>query len=358
LAVAVVITLVLLHVVLTLNLRRFMRPRVSPVVGSVSVLIPARNEERNIDRCVRSLVGQENVREVVVLDDDSSDRTSEIVASIGAPGLKLIRGKPLPPEWRGKNWACHQLAEAAFGEWLLFTDADTIHEPQSVAAALCHAIDTQADLLSLFPRQLVGTWLERLIIPLLNFTFVSFFPAFMLERTSNPRFHAANGQFLFFRRTAYEQIGGHAAIRGSVVDDFALARRIREKHLRLVIGDGQDFVSCRMYETPREIIEGFTKNLFAAMGGSALRAVSIALFLLIVFVVPVVAAIVTRSVVWIAAALLGIAMRLRVTAQRRDDSIASALLHPVAMAVVVFVLLRSMMRTLLGMHVQWKGRKV
>jgi chlorobactene glucosyltransferase len=357
-AIAVAIALLLLLIVQTLNLRLFRKPLPGEVAGSVSVLIPARDEERNIERCVRSLAGQPNVLEVVVLDDDSSDRTAEIVAAIDLPEAKLLHGAALPPGWRGKNWACHQLAQAARGEWLLFTDADTMHEPDSVTSSLSHAIETRADLLSLFPRQITGTFLERLLIPVLNFVFVTFFPAFMLERSRDPRFHAANGQFLLFRRSAYDRIGGHESIRGSVIDDFALARRIREEDLRLVIADGQDLLRCRMYESARGIIDGFTKNLFAATGENAPRAIGIAVFLVILFIVPLPMAFVTADRRWIAALALGIALRLRVTMRRSDDSLASALLHPIAMLITVLVLIRSMTRSALGMKVRWKGREV
>jgi chlorobactene glucosyltransferase len=343
--------LVALAVVQHLNLREFRKvSNAGAATASVSILVPARDEERSIERCVRSLASQPAL-ELLVLNDGSTDRTGEILSRLSAEfaNLRTIEGAPLPPGWRGKNWACHQLAKEAHGEYLLFTDADTEHT-NSVAAAVAYARERSAGLVSLMPRQVMVTAAERFTMPLLNFIYLTFFPAFMLRLSKDPKFSAANGQFLLFRRDAYDRIGGHESVRDSIVDDLALARRIREEELTLAIADGDEVVSCRMYSSGREIIEGFSKNLYSAVGGKVPAALAVGIFILVTFVAPTAMAVATLQPAWIAAALLGIIMRIR-----SGDRTPWAVLHALSMALAVAVLWRSMVR---GGTVAWKGRTV
>ena len=345
--------LVTLAIVQSLNLREFHRLRAVPgMAADVSVLVPARDEERNIERCVRSLASTPAL-ELLVLNDGSSDRTGEILAALARefPQLRVIDGSPLPPGWRGKNWACHQLGTTARGNYLLFTDADTEHH-DSVTAAVTYARERGIDLLSLMPRQLMGSAAERFVMPLVNFIFLTFFPAFMLKLSRHPKFSAANGQFLLFRREAYARIGGHKSVRHSIVDDLALGRRIREEGLTLAIANGDEVVSCRMYQNAREIIDGFSKNLYSAVGGKPAGALAVGLFMLATFVVPAAMAAATLQLAWIAATLLGIVMRVR-----SGDRTPWALLHSLSMALAVAVLWRSMLVTG-SRRVEWKGRPV
>ncbi len=344
-----------LAIVQHLNLRVFTRPRpaaAGPAPLRVSILVPARDEEHNIERCIRSLATQSSL-ELIVLDDGSTDRTGAILAGLARefPHLRVIEGQPLPPGWRGKNWACHQLAGAARGDFLLFTDADTEHHG-SVAAAVAFAEETRADLLTLMPRQVQVTAVEKLLIPLMNFMFVTFFPAFMLRLSRNPRFSAANGQFLLFRRSAYDAIGGHERIRGSIVDDLALGRRIREERLTLVTADGHELLSCRMYRSAAEIVAGFSKNLYTAVGGKPLPALAIGAMLLALFVVPPVMAALTLHPLWLLGTLLGFLLRVR-----SGHRTMWALAHPMAILIAAGVLWRSMLLTS-GHRAVWKGRSI
>ncbi len=233
----------------------------------VSVLLPARNERDNIEACVASLLAQEySDFEVLVLDDQSEDGTAKILRErfAGHPRLTVLHGAAPPPGWVGKSWACHQLACHASGELLLFTDADTRHHPRALAHAVGALTENNLDFLSVFVKEEVGSWSERLIIPMIPWSILSFLPLALAYYTPWAAFSAANGQFLLFRRSAYEFIGGHEAVRHSAVEDLALARRVKQCGLRWRLLDGSDLVRCRMYQNYDQLYEGLTKNLFSA----------------------------------------------------------------------------------------------
>jgi chlorobactene glucosyltransferase len=356
--------LLTLLVIQSINIRLFDRPqrdRNDSELPFLSILVPARNEERSIRECITSLLAQryDGEIEVLVLDDESTDRTSELLQqlSLASARLRVLKGAPLPPGWNGKLWACHQLAQEAQGEWLLFTDADTEHHASSAESSVSTAMRRGIDLLSLMPRQRTGTALEHLVVPLLNFYVVTLFPQFMLERTGDERFHAANGQFLLFHRKAYDAIGGHAKVRSTVVDDLSLAREIRRARLRLAVLDGSRLVECRMYRSGREVVEGFTKNSYAALRSNRAVFAVTTLFLLTVFVVPPIALIVTRSFEAMIATLLGLWLRLRVSV-RMLERVEFALLHPVSILLSTALLMRSMWYARNQRTVEWKNRPV
>jgi chlorobactene glucosyltransferase len=257
-----------------LNLFLFRRPGPArPAEGApfVSILVPARNEEHRIRPCLESLLAQDYPSyEVCVLDDQSSDATAAVVREYQEqhPCLRLLSGEPLPEGWTGKARACAQLAREARGEHLLFTDADTMHDPAMLASAMEAARAWRADLLSLWPKQLTGSWSERLILPFVYVLLLMFMPHWMPGRHRS--LGVANGQFLLFRKSAYEAVDGHgnARVRGHLVEDVALGREIKMRGFRLVNLDGCRLVSCRMYRNFPEVWEGFTKNLRAGFEDS------------------------------------------------------------------------------------------
>ena len=236
----------------------------------VSLLVPARNEAANVGGCVRSLLAQTYPRlEVLVLDDRSEDDTRAILDRERSrdPRLVVMAGEEPPPGWTGKNWACHKLALAARGEVLLFADADTdFFDPDAVHAIVRTLQASRADLLSGLPRQVLGSLGETLVVPMFYWAFFSFTPLALGLVWRRPAFARAVGQVMAFRREAYEAIGGHAAIRASVVDDLDLARRIAGAGLACRVLDATALVRCRMYRGGREAFAGFGKNLFAAFG--------------------------------------------------------------------------------------------
>jgi chlorobactene glucosyltransferase len=251
--------------------------------GAVSVIIPARNEEMNIERVVRSVARQGSVREMIVVDDASTDRTPEILAGLcrEIPQLRTLRLDSLPAGWIGKTHAASAGAENTTGEWLLFTDADTEHLPGSLEAMLLRAWEEKAGLLSLSPGQQTLTWWEKSIIP---YVFVQLALTFPFEEVSDPASPraAANGQFLLVRRSVYNEVGGFEAVRGEILDDVALARRVKRCGGRLVFLPGAEWVRTRMYSSFGEMWQGWSKNLYLLYGSNlwpVLKALSAALVL-------------------------------------------------------------------------------
>ncbi len=236
----------------------------------VSVLIPARNEAETIAYTVKALLAQTYPAfEIILLDDQSMDGTGDIArnAANGDKRLTVIQGQPLLPGWLGKNWACQQLANAARGEILLFTDADVQWKPHALEALIRQMTRTKADLLTVWSTQTTVTWSERLIVPLIALVILGYLPAFLVHRTPFAAFAAANGQCLAFRRKAYTAIGGHISVRDRIVEDITFARRIKAQGLRLRMADGAGLITCRMYRNWRGVRDGFAKNIIAGYGG-------------------------------------------------------------------------------------------
>ncbi len=242
--------LLLRWLALLYNLLRFPRlsPRPTPGRPTASILVPARNEAENLRRTLPALLRQ-GALEVLVLDDLSQDETAQVAQEVagGHPGFRLLRGKPLPEGWRGKNWASWQLAQAARGEVLVFTDADVLWEEGALGGLLA-ALEGK-DLVSALPRQEGGP--EGVVVAFVMNGLFSFLPHPVLEA-----FRVANGQVLAFRKEAYWAMGGHRAVREEVLEDVALARRAGRYGLYL----GQDLFRVRMYKSYLEALEGFGKN--------------------------------------------------------------------------------------------------
>lgn len=356
--------------------------RVPPVAISpadapfVSILVPARNEEKRIVDCLASLAAQDYPRfEIILLDDNSEDRTRPLASAIGfgnSKRLRLIAGQPLPHGWVGKCWACAQLAETARGEYLLFTDADTVHEPWMLASAMQFARAEQTSLLSVWPKQITGTLGEKLVIPLIYLAGVGFLPHAVtlaaqkwprLARMLGPKvlraFGAANGQFLLWRRADYEAVGGHAALRNHLVEDVGLGRLVASRigeGQRLINADGDALVRCRMYETFPEVWEGFTKNCWAAFDGSMPLFLMIGVLNVVTFFLPFAFAFLPGATGRVALVEVIVIYLLRfVLTVRYRSSLLGALLHPVAVLVSAGIAVNSWRKSI-GRGVQWKGR--
>ena len=239
---------------------------------AVSVIVPARNEETCLGACLESLIAQTGVAfEMIVVDDHSTDRTREIAQSF--PGVRVMEAGPLPEGWIGKNNAVTAGAREARGQWLLFTDADTLHLPGSLARALAEARARQVDLLSYSPEQIVESFWEKAVMPVI---FAELASAYRPSEVSDPKSSAAaaNGQYLLIKRVTYDAIGGHAAIASSLLEDVALALAVKRSGKRIFFRYGGDQVRTRMYRSFDQLREGWTKNLallFPSPGRLALR---------------------------------------------------------------------------------------
>jgi glycosyltransferase involved in cell wall biosynthesis len=251
---------------LPLPLLKVVSPRTAirtPVPASlrpdVSIIIPARNEEVSIGDCLESLTSQTGVRfEVIVVDDASADCTRPIAESFA--GVRVISPEALLDGWTGKNNALVAGVKESRAAWLLFTDADTIHLPGSLARALEEARNERDDLLSYSPAQVVVTFAERAVMPIIFAELAAQCPLRKV-REQNPGIVASNGQYILVRRAAYEAVGGHAAVATEILEDVALARLFRDGGKRVYFRYGGDAVRTRMYRTWEQLREGWTKNL-------------------------------------------------------------------------------------------------
>jgi cellulose synthase/poly-beta-1,6-N-acetylglucosamine synthase-like glycosyltransferase len=236
----------------------------------VSAIIPARNEEASIARAVASVAAQPEVGEVIVVNDQSTDRTAEILMEMATrvPKLRVLAAGDLPSGWVGKNHAAAVGAGAAEGDWLLFTDADTYHLFASMRCALADAAASDAALVSYSPEQEMESFWERALIPLV---FCRLAARFSYSRVNDPMRPdaAANGQFLLVRRDAYEAVGGHAAVAGEILEDVALARRIKRAGYGIHFTAPRGIVRTRMYQSFASMWQGWTKNLYLLVGGTA-----------------------------------------------------------------------------------------
>jgi chlorobactene glucosyltransferase len=363
--------------VLNLFLLPCLLPQIAPdAPPRVSVLLPARNEAVRIRTCLESLLEQNYPSlEILVLDDESSDATAEIVRALGfstdpESNHRLIPGAPLPPGWTGKSWACHQLAEAAHGEYLLFTDADTHHQPGAISSAISAGQRFGCDLLTLWPYQTTVTFTEKLIIPLIFVVGGSYLPHWLLvwaqraprlARILGSKFLAlcgtATGQFLLFRRESYFRMGGHRAVGDHLVEDISLARDVAKRipdGWRLVTCDGSRLVSCRMYTSLSQIWEGFTKNLWPVFDGDWIGFWLAIIWQFLVCVLPfLVLPFFHRTEVWLVA---GIILCLRVAAAVRfKTSWLSVCFQPVGYSFALLIAVNSFWQAK-RKGITWKDR--
>ncbi|MBE0481409.1 MAG: glycosyltransferase, partial [Dehalococcoidia bacterium] len=239
----------------------------------ISILIPARNEETNIRACLESLQKQDYPNcEFLVLDDSSTDRTGEIVAELAAEDsrIRLYKGLPLPPDWAGKPFACHQLAREARGSWLLFTDADTVHAPNMLSHVLSTALQSGAALVSGFPYQKTTSVWQRMALPVLfYFLLLAWMPFWFLQRSRWNVPSVAIGQFLFFSAQEYHSIGGHEAVKSRVLEDVWLGFEMAKHRYRQLTLDLSKHVSCQMYREFGSMWDGIARWLYMVASVSA-----------------------------------------------------------------------------------------
>ena len=233
----------------------------------ISICVPARDEQKNIRRCVESLLAQTYPNfEVIVLDDRSTDATPQILADLARRDshLRVISGSDLPAGWAGKPHALYQAAKSARGEWLCFVDADTFSAPEAVASCYVKAVETKADLFTIMTFQELGTFWEKVLMPLvLTAMSVGFSPRKVND--PNRRDAVANGQFILIKRSVYDAIGGHEKVKDQIVEDKAISEQVKRNGYRLILADGYSLARTRMYTSLPEMWEGWTKNIYLGL---------------------------------------------------------------------------------------------
>jgi chlorobactene glucosyltransferase len=365
-----------------------------PDAPLISICIPARNEERNIRRCVENLLAQDYPNfEVIVLEDRSTDSTPEILRQLvlesntsshpqgvllkrgqsqeRTPTLHIINGSELPADWAGKPHALYQASAAARGEWLCFVDADTFLSPTTLSACYVKAIETKADMFTIMTFQIMGSFWEKVVMPLVMTALsVGFSP----RKVNDPgrRDAIANGQFILIKRPVYEAIGGHESVKDQIVEDKAISEQVKWNGFRLIVADGMHVARTRMYTSLPEMWEGWTKNIYLGLRDQpsllwlgvfgAFVALVAALFLP---VWPLLGILWYRqSSSWMAATVILqslclwiylIYVRARV-AQKMEISRGYAFTTPLGAAVFAAMMITSAVRVLSGKGVVWKGR--
>lgn len=241
----------------------------------VSVLIPARNEENNIGNILQDLIKQEysNI-EIIVFDDQSEDRTREIVKEFAATDtrIRLISSEGLPEGWLGKNYACHSLSKYSKGYYLLFLDADVRVKNNTIGKAVSFSRKHDLTLISIFPKQIIGSAGERITVPNMNYILLSLLPLLLVRKLKFPSLSAANGQFMFFKAGIYNSIEPHLMMKNDKVEDISIARYLKQNRHKISCLVGDDDINCRMYSGFTDAVTGFSKNVIAFFGDSFLLA--------------------------------------------------------------------------------------
>jgi chlorobactene glucosyltransferase len=369
-------------ILFTTNLLKFLRaPEIKPGGGEaaelpkVSIIIPARDEERNIERCLRSLLAQDHRDiEILVINDNSSDRTTEIVERMAAEDgrIRLYSATEPPRECTGK---CNALIEGVrqgnpAGEWLLFTDADTRHHPKSLSSALRTALEKKVDLLTLIPHLEARSFWERLMQPTVAALIALFKQPEQINDPDNPEVFA-NGQFILVRREAYQSCGGHQAISGKVLDDTELARTVVQSGCRMHIALARELFSTRMYTSFKALLAGWTKNFYMILESRFSRVLLAAWLALFMSLWPAgfgIASIVglatktyfwPEAYLWIAVGIYAMVLVFQATLRGLNRWYPHySPLAPLANFMAVFILLRSAYLNSKGRGVRWKGRIV
>lgn len=339
--------------------------------GGLSVVIPARDEVDNIERCVRAVDAAGGpIDEIIVYNDGSTDGTDAVLDRLQSevPRLRVVRGGCLPDGWVGKPYALHRLSAEARGELLLNIDADVTLRPDGVLRMLSLLGTPEevpgglgAAVVTAVPRQRSGSFVERIMIPLLHLSYVAWLPMPLIHRTRDPRVLAANGQLLLIRRSALEAVGGWSRVRTELVDDMALCRAVKQNGERVVFADGDQMADCRMYPDGGSLWRGFAKNFYEGIGGRPLAMILVMGLHLLLFVAPFVVlpvALVLGDWGLAAAAAVGVGANLGlrlVMAARYGHSVSSVLLHPVAVLAMMGVLLNSFRWSRRG-DIRWRGR--
>ena len=323
----------------------------------VSVLIPTRNEEKNIGSCLNFILAQDYKNlEVLVLDDQSTDSTKEIANSFSEKhkNILCLDGKQLPENWTGKNWACHQLSLKAKGQYLLFVDADVELATHAISSALKIMLDKKTKMLSVFPTQRIKSFGEWLIVPLMNWLLLSFLPLRQVYSSRNKSLIAANGQFILWDRETYFSIGGHKQVANAVVEDMELARNAKANN-KIITLLGGNVIFCRMYSNFPDAFKGFSKNFYP--GFNLNPTIFICFVMLLFFLFAVSSAFAFTDSNYLILVMLIVLSRILISQISHQNLFLNVILHPIQMILMLVVGINSIVSTRLG-YAAWKGRKL
>jgi len=338
----------------------------------VSVIIPARNEMENISTCLTSIIRQNyNELEIIVIDDGSKDGTYRAVEDMQKNNakLKLIKNGNLPEGWIGKNYAIHLGMKEAGGEWLLFLDADTELYPDAISKVLSFSLSNNINMVSFSPEQVLRGFWESAVQPVI-YEFLSYRYNYNWINSPNADAAAANGQFILIQRSVYEDAGGHETIRDKILEDVSLAENVKKKGFKIYFSYGREIVRCRMYKSLREIVQGWTKNLFTLLGYDFKTLFKIVLRLIFFSLLPFILFLYSLLLTFIEPgftsglfliATLCLVSLMVVTKLRRFDELkypnASAFFYPIGIGVSTILFLLSAYRGKISREIEWKGRK-
>ena len=357
---------------LILNLKSIKIPRLTSKVPQnpplISVLVPARNEGDNMAICLESLQRQDYPNfEIIVLDDNSVDRTAEIVNELAKRDnrIRLVRGQPLPEGWAGKPFACQQLARQAKGSWLLFVDADTIHEPHMLRSVRALAMEENISLLSGFPRQVNRHLPQKIAVPLLSFIIIGWVPLWWVQRKGSKRASVAIGQFLFFSRDEYWRIGGHEVVKSRILEDIWMGIEVARHKGRHIAVDLSSVVTCDMYPTTAAMWHGLVRCIYSVVVISPVMLMGLIVIAVFLYIAPfywlwngffmLPTPLVWRATV-ISQVVLILLIRWLIDARFKAPAV-SVWLHPLGIFYLLVTVLYSSWRWWIGAGVSWKERE-
>ncbi|WP_252189192.1 glycosyltransferase [Rossellomorea vietnamensis] len=335
--------------------------RKSTVNDLVSVLVPMRNEERNVKGLIESIKRiTHSPVEFIILDDASTDRTRELLTRLTKddPRFRIIDGKPLPKGWVGKVHACDELSRHASGSYYFYLDADVRVSPSIIEKVLFQMEQYDSGLVTGFPRFPLPTFLCKMLVPFQHFLVYFHLPLAVANHTTRSAFTAAHGAFMFFKREAYNDCGGHEAVKSSLLEDVHLSRKVKENGWRVTLVNNSFDVTCHMYETNKEVWEGFLKNIYVGTGRSPISVILLSLFYSIFFILPLPLALygLMSGEFGYVLPLLGIWVQTFMIDIASNQSKWHFLLIPFASVFFIFIMWASMVRGMKNQGYMWKGR--
>ncbi len=344
-------------------------PEVKEENPLISILVPARNEEENIEKCLLSLVKQDYKNtEILVLNDNSTDKTAIIAGNISKvfKNVKLINGGPLPEGWTGKNYACYQLFKKSKGKYLFFTDADTIHNKGSVTSAISCLTQEKLDILSACPNQIMKSFHERMVINLTNFQ-ILIPPLLFVRKSRIPVFGSGIGSLMIVKRNIYQSLGGHKGIRNSCVEDTIISKLFIKKGYKFMIFNGRRTYSTRLYNNFKEIYDGFCR-VFLGNFNSKFVVSLIILVMFVFFLFPFILlaflpfiefqiyALFYTNLLMVLFQILVILSTRAMATMKINGRIIDIFLHPISILYMIFMNLKLLLQRKRNSQISWKGR--